>query len=242
MTDVNSSPLVSVVVPVYEREHCVVDAVRSVLAQTYPAVECLVVDDGSTDASLANLTSAFAHEPRVRLFPRDHAGVSAARNHGIEQARGELLTFLDSDDLMLEHRIERQLAHLRVTSDDAVMCRQQQVLEGDAVRPEWLERHPDWWDGYYHTSILVATERVRAVGGFDERLSIGEDIDLVVRLAGAGTRIGVLEEVLVVRRFFGDNLSYGSNDDFSVMLGAVRRHHAQQRAKGESRGEVIGGG
>ena len=67
-------------------------------------------------------------------------------------------------------------------------------------------------------------------------------VQMVVRLAGAGTRIGVLEEVLVVRRFFGDNLSYGSNDDFSVMLGAVRRHHAQQRAKGESRGEVIGGG
>lgn len=235
------SPLVSVVVPAYDRERCVVDAVRSVLAQTHRAIECLVVDDGSTDGTVSALTAAFGDEPRVRLFARDHGGVSAARNHGIGHATGAYLTFLDSDDLMVEHRIERQLDHLRDSDDDAVMCRQEQVLEGGAARPEWLERHPDWWDGYYHTSILVQTERVRAIGGFDERLDIGEDIDLVVRLVGAGVRVGVLDEALVVRRFFGDNLSYGSVDDHRAVLGAVRRHHARLRAAGAS-GETIGGG
>jgi glycosyltransferase involved in cell wall biosynthesis len=234
-------PLVSVVVPVHDREHCVVDAVRSVLAQTHEHLECIVVDDGSTDGTVAALTAAFADDPRVRVFPRPHVGVSAARNHGIAQAGGELVTFLDSDDLMVEHRIAHQVEELRTADVDAVMGRQHHVLEGGAARPDWLERHPDWWDGYYHTSILVATWRVRAIGGFDEGLAIGEDIDLVVRLAGAGARIGVIEEGLVVRRFFGDNLSYASTDDFEVMLGAVRRHRARLRETGTAPDEVIGG-
>jgi glycosyltransferase involved in cell wall biosynthesis len=225
------APLVSVVVPVYNRGHCVVDAVRSVVDQTHPLVECLVVDDGSTDGTIAALTAAFEDEPNVQLIERDHAGVSAARNHAIERAVGEYLTFLDSDDLMVPHRIEHQLAYLAQGTADAVLCRQEQVLVGDAVRPEWLERHPDWWDGYHHTSILVETWRVRDVGGFDERLDIGEDIDLVVRLAGAGAHIGALDEALVLRRFFGDNLSYQSNDDFRVMLGAVRRHLARRQGR-----------
>jgi glycosyltransferase involved in cell wall biosynthesis len=234
MTD--ALPLVSVVVPVYDREHCVVDAVRSVLEQTHPAIECIVVDDGSSDGSVAALRRAFADDGRVRVFTRDHAGVSAARNHGIAHARGELLTFLDSDDLMVEHRIARQLDHLRTTDDDAVMARQRHVLEDGAARPEWLDRHPEWWDGYYHTSILVPTARVRAIDGFDEHLDIGEDIDLVVRLAGAGARVGIIDEALTVRRFFGDNLSYASTDDFSVMLGAVRRHHTR-RARRQAEAE-----
>jgi glycosyltransferase involved in cell wall biosynthesis len=229
----SDEPLVSVVLPVYDREHCVLDAVSSVLAQTHQSIECLVVDDGSNDDTVARLTAAFGDEPRVRVFAREHAGVSAARNHGIRQALGRFLTFLDSDDLMVEHRVERQLDYLRASDFDAVLCRQEQMLVGEAVMPEWLARHPDWWDGYYHTSILVETWRVQAVGGFDEHLDIGEDIDLVVRLAGAGVRVGTLDEALVVRRFFGDNLSYGTNDDFRVMLGAVRRHHARRRASDE---------
>jgi len=228
---VSSGLLVSVVVPVFNREHCVADAVSSVLAQTHRPVECLVVDDGSTDRTVARLTDAFASDPRVRVFARPHQGVSAARNHAIAHAAGEFVTFLDSDDLMVEHRIERQLDYLHAAGVDAVMCRQEQVLVGDATLPDWLSRRPEWWDGYYHMSILVATWRVRAVGGFDEHLDIGEDLDLVARLVGTGTRIGTLDEVLLIRRFFGDNITYGTSDDGRALLGAVRRHHARRRAR-----------
>jgi glycosyltransferase involved in cell wall biosynthesis len=190
-----------------------------------------VVDDGSTDGTVARLTAAFAREPRVRLFARPHQGVSAARNHAISHAAGAFVTFLDSDNLMVEHRVERQLDHLRATGVDAVICRHTHLFVGDATVPDWLARHPEWWDGYNRMSILVGSSRVRAVGGFDEDLDIGEDIDLVARLVGTGTRIAMLDEVLVIRRFFGDNVSYGTSGDGRALLGAVRRHHARRRAR-----------
>jgi len=230
---VNAAPLVSVVIPAYDRAHCVTDAVDSVLAQTHPAMECLVVDDGSRDDTVAVLRAAFGDDPRVRVLARDHAGVSAARNHGIAQAAGEYVTFLDSDDLMLEHRIERQLDHLRRTGADAVLCLGEHVLVGDAPPPGWLERHPERQVGFHQTSILVPIGRVRAIGGFDESLAIGEDTDLVVRLVAEGLRLDTIDEVLVVSRVFGDNATYAVDDDFHALLGVVRRHLARSAPTGE---------
>lgn len=234
MSDPSPAPtadLVSVVVPVWNRAHCVVDAVTSVLDQTHPEVECLVVDDGSTDGTPDAVRARFDGDPRVRLLVQPHGGVSRARNLGVDHARGRYLTFLDSDDLMVPRRIEWQLARLRSHDDaEAVIGRQEQVLAGPASRPDWLERHPEWWGEHYHTSILLETERVRAVGGFDEGLSLGEDLDLMVRLAGAGVRIVPLDRVVVTRRYFGDNLTYGmGDDDHRAMLRAVRQHLGRRR-------------
>ena len=226
-----SAELVSIVVPVWNREHCIVEAVHSVLAQSHARVECVVVDDGSTDATVDRVRDAFGDDSRVRLLVAPHAGVSAARNRGVAEASGRFVTFLDSDDLMTPTRIERQLATLEDPRTDAVIGRQEQV-EPHVGRPDWVEAHPEWWDGYYHTSVLVDIAHVRAVGGYDERLSIGEDLDLIARLAGAGVRILPLEEVVVTRRYFGDNLSYsiGEEGAFDALLRAVRAHVARRRA------------
>src|SRR5436190_4842226 len=156
-----SDALASVIIPAYNRAYCVVDAVRSTLDQTHAFVECIVVDDGSTDGTVGALTEAFADEPRLRVLAREHVGVSAARNHGLAHASGPFVTFLDSDDLMVSHRLVRQLAYLADGSADAVIGRQQQMLVGAASRPAWLQRHREWWDEHYHMSILVRTQRVR---------------------------------------------------------------------------------
>jgi len=229
---VTTDPVVSVIVPVYDREHCVVEAVSSILEQTYRAVEVVVVDDGSTDGTLAALTDAFPNEPRLRVFARDHRGVSATRNHGLAQATGEYVTFLDSDDLMVECRVEHQLDFLRASGVDAVLCREEQVVVGDASRPAWLERMPEWWDGYYHMSVLLKTETARDLG-FDESMTVGEDVDFIIRLVGAGLTIGKLDEQLVVRRFLGDNLTHQVSDDLRDVLRTVRRHRARTRAARE---------
>src|SRR4030095_11695480 len=97
-------PTVSVIIPAYNQSRYLGQAIRSVLAQTYASFEIIVVDAGST-AATRKVAPAFA-DARVRYVHQANRGLSAARNTGIRRARGELLTFLDSDDLFLEHKLE----------------------------------------------------------------------------------------------------------------------------------------
>ena len=224
---------VSVVVPAYNRAFCVCDAVGSVLDQSRTDVECIVVDDGSSDDTAHVVTSAFGNEARVRVLAQEHAGVSAARNRGLADASGRYVTFLDSDDLMVPRRVEHQLDRLAQGDADAVIGRQELQLAGAASFPDWLQRRPDWWNEYYHLSILLEARHVREVGGFDEMLETGEDVDLVVRLVAGGLRVAVLDETVVTRRYFGDNLTYRVEPGDRALLRAARRNVARRRSRVE---------
>src|SRR5215212_11526906 len=101
------NPLVSVVIPTYNRRRLVVEAVESALAQTYRPLEILVVDDGSTDGTEAEL---HRFGSAVRYLKQPNQGAAAARNRGIRAATGELVAFLDSDDLWAPAKIEKQVA------------------------------------------------------------------------------------------------------------------------------------
>jgi GT2 family glycosyltransferase len=107
-----TEPLVSLVIPTYNRAHCLTKAIDSVLAQTHRELEILVVDDGSTDGTADRLARAYAHEPRLRVLSQPNRGVSAARNHGLRAARGDFVALLDSDDAWLPWKLEAQLACL----------------------------------------------------------------------------------------------------------------------------------
>ena len=227
---VNHDPLVSVIVPVYQRRHCVMDAVGSVLAQTHRRVECVVVDDGSTDGSFDAIRDAAADDARIRAFAQAHGGASAARNRGLQEASGEYVTFLDSDDLMPPHRIEEQL-QLRVEHGwDAVFGNGEVSVMPGVVPPAWLEARPDWGYGQVWLSLLAPTESLRAVDGFDETLHCGEDTDLIVRLRSAGFSVHGVDETFVLRRYFGDNLTYDIDDRSSTLRDAIRRNLARTRA------------
>src|SRR3954452_15003770 len=102
-------PLVSAIIPAHNAERFLAAAIDSVLAQTYQPIECIVVDDGSTDGTPA---VARSYGDRIRLIPQEQRGVSAARNRGAAEARGELLAFLDADDRWLPERVERQAREL----------------------------------------------------------------------------------------------------------------------------------
>ena len=223
------SPLVSVIVPVFERRHCVLDAVESVLAQTHHDVECIVVDDGSSDGAFDAVVAAYADDVRVRVFAQPHQGVSAARNLGIGEARGEYLTFLDSDDLMPESRITRQLELLTERSCDAVLGKADSYAMPGVEAPVWVQSRPEWGNGYAWITILVALRHVRSVGGFDEALHMAEDIDMLVKLRAAGVRIVAVDDTFVLRRFFGDNLTYALTGGGSGLRDSIRRHVARQR-------------
>lgn len=220
-----TAPRVSVVVPTYDRAVLVKRAVDSVLAQTMSDLEVLVVDDASTDGTAAVV--AGYDDDRVRYLAHEtNRGGSAARNTGIERARGEYVAFLDSDDEWRSSKLARQLDRLDAKGDGwigaycdheihpggptgrfqrAVAARLAtdgpgQVTEGgEALMVESLANNVNSGAG---STLLVRTAVARGVGGFDESLDRFQDPDFLVRVLREG-KVAYVDEPLVIRHGTG---------------------------------------
>jgi glycosyltransferase involved in cell wall biosynthesis len=220
---VASRPLVGVVIPMYDSEAYVGQAIESVLGQTHQAIDLIVVDDGSTDRSRA---VAQRYEPRVRIVPRPHGGISAARNTGIDAAEGDYLAFLDADDLWEPQKLELQLgAFEREPCPDLVFGRMRQFKSPDlddtaAARircPAGLQR------GYLPSGLLAAREAFERVGPFATHLHVGEFIDWMARARERGLREVMLSDHLWWRRLHDTNQSVRHRSemaDFAYILKA----------------------
>jgi glycosyltransferase involved in cell wall biosynthesis len=123
-----AGPVVSVVIPSYNRAHCVCRAVDSVLGQTHPHVEAIVVDDGSKDGTDELVRRTYAGDPRVRVIRKPNGGVSSARNEGMRAARGEFVALLDSDDAYLPWKLEVQLACLAAVPEAGMIWTDMDVM------------------------------------------------------------------------------------------------------------------
>ncbi len=179
--------LVSVVIPTYNRADLIGDAIRSVFEQTYGDWEIIVVDDGSTD-NTAEVVASFGE--RVRYIPLPHGGVSAARNRGVREARGQYVAFLDSDDLFLPHKLERQIALFEQRPELGMVYGSYRSV--DAQLNPLQEHRARRYPGGYSEMMLgctIATPTVMArrevleqIGPFDETMHLAEDIDLWCRI------------------------------------------------------------
>lgn len=193
-------PFFSVVVPIYNRAALVGRAIRSILAQSFQDFEIILVDDGSTD----NLHSAlkFIEDSRIRLVCQPNRGASAARNHGIDLARGKFVAFLDSDDTFLPHHLEAMKFLLRDTDDVVAyspVCAQRGkdfiVKPLRAIAPdETMASYLVSARGFVQTSGLVVP-----VGGarkvrYRDDVSYGDDTDFAIRLQLAGYRFLMAEK------------------------------------------------
>lgn len=118
--DSGSRPLVSVIVPIYNVEEYVSACVNSLLAQTYPHLEILLINDGSTDSSGAIIDAL--GDPRIRIFHKANGGLSSARNYGLERANGEFLCFVDSDDVVRQDFVEEMVKAAVTFDSDLVIC------------------------------------------------------------------------------------------------------------------------
>jgi glycosyltransferase involved in cell wall biosynthesis len=207
---------VSVVIPVYNRREEVVEAIQSVLGQTLPPDEVLVVDDGSTDGT-ADAAERFGGP--VRVVRRRNGGPSAARNTGILSARGDLVAFLDSDDMWKPRCLEVLVNLLKLGNLDLAFGDVEVVQGGKVVTPSFLREKaffpviranpqciPNCFallliENFIPTSALVARRRALIDAGlFDESLRSVEDRDMWVRVARSGRIGGTTEVVAVVRR------------------------------------------
>lgn len=186
-----SLPLVSVVIPNYNCGRFLPQALESVFAQTYPHIEIVVVDDESTDDSLQALDR---YGSRVRVLRQPNQGVSAARNHGIRESRGELIAFLDADDLWAKDKLARQVALFSNASVGLVYCAVEYIDEagrslgtnltgrrGRVLRSIALLQGTVVLAG--GSTAVVRRECFDKVGGFDREMSTAADWDMWRRIA-----------------------------------------------------------
>jgi glycosyltransferase involved in cell wall biosynthesis len=198
-------PLVSVIIPTYNRVAFLPEAVASVQSQTFRDLELLVVDDGSTDETRHFLASC----PEARVLRQSsRRGVAAARNRGIAAARGEWLAFLDSDDLWLPAKLTRQMAYL-ASHPGLLLCQTDETWLRQGIRVNKPARYRKMAGQIFFPSLLRCMVSPSAVvmhrrlfadhGGFDEALPAAEDYDLWLRL-GWRYEVGLVPEPLVIKR------------------------------------------
>lgn len=211
------SPLVSVIIPAFNRPDLLAKAIRSVLGQTHANLEVVIVEDGSP-MDLSETVKGFA-DRRIRYFRREeNRGVSAARNHGVSLAKGEFVAFLDSDDEWMPEKVEGQLSCLLSKPEDFGMVYTLRYIvdEDGNPLPEYNLNEKEGelskemvWPAVIGTpsSWLMRRQLFLDLGGFVETISFGEDWEFSIRLCQV-TKVACLRERLtVMREHTGDRLS-----------------------------------
>jgi glycosyltransferase involved in cell wall biosynthesis len=199
------SPLVSVIIPTYNRAWILKEAVDSVLAQEFKDFEVVVVDDGSTDAT-AELLATYAG--RVTVLRQTNRGVSAARNAGLAAARGELIAFLDSDDIWLSGKLSTQVAFFQ-SHPDALIHQTEELWVKNGRRMNPGNRHRKRSGMIFEPSldlclvspsaVMMRRELLDRVGGFDEGLPACEDYDLWLRVS-CSYPVYLIKTPLIIKR------------------------------------------
>lgn len=236
-------PKLSIVIPAYNVAPYVRAAVDSALEQNYGAVEIVVVDDGSTDETSDILDS---YGDRIVLVRQANRGLAGARNAGIAHATGELLGWLDADDLWLPSRSQQCVDLLNARPELAAVTTDAFILEGDTP----TERHyygdlyryafptPDEQlaviveRNFMFVGAVVRADVVRRHGGFTESLRRSEDYDLWMRLLLAGERFGWVPEPLAQYRVRPDSLSANAEAQWDAHLTVVERNGSGLRSAG----------
>lgn len=214
-------PFVSVVIPAYNGERYIIAAVESVLQQTYQHFEMIVVDDGSTDGTAAVLSP---YCDRIRYVQQSNQGVASARNRGLQLAQGELIAFLDQDDIWLPDKLLLQVACLEVKSQVGMVHSGWQRVDQDGekisnIEPwhnapkldlhEWLQ-----WMPVLLSAMLFRLDWIERVGGFDSEFKQACDVDLIQRLALATCQTAWVRQVVVLYR------QHSCNDSLNTLLQA----------------------
>lgn len=222
-------PTVSVIIPTFNRWPLVGAAIESVLAQGYAEFEIIVVDDGSTDRTGAELVRFGS---RLRLLTQPNRGVSAARNFGARHARGRYLAFLDSDDLWLPEKLAIQTAFME--QNPAVqICQTEEIWirNGVRVNPKAKHRKPSG-DIFIPSlklclvspsAVMLSRELFERVGGFDENLPVCEDYDLWLRIA-VDHPVPLIDDALAIKRG-------GHADQLSRSMWGMDRYRASALQK-----------
>lgn len=224
-----TAPEVSVVIPVHNGEKYLAEAIRSVLAQSYPRIEVIVVDDGSTDHS-ASIVCAFG--PPVRLMQQANLGPAEARNAGVRQAVGDVLAFLDADDLWTPDKLARQIEALSSNSAcEAVVGRVENFLspELDETQRRSLAIAVQQGGDVHVGALLIRRMAFQRVGYFNVRWRQCDFVDWWSRATLAGLNYAILPDLVLRRRLHNNNLTRLERTSRNEYVAMLRQHLARQR-------------
>jgi glycosyltransferase involved in cell wall biosynthesis len=213
---------ISVIIPAYNGGKFLAEAIESVLAQDLLPSEILVVDDGSTDDSVA---VAQRFEPQIRVVSQSNAGVAAARNTGLDHTGGEFVAFLDADDLMLPRRLSAQAAAMALPSkSDVVLSAHWLFRHGEVTRPtsDPTDVRQHMRAGPVPSTAFVRRSAFNTYGRFSVDQRVGDFIEWLSRAVAMGCRIETLHEPLVMRRIHDANLSSTGRADYANLVHAIR--------------------
>lgn len=229
------SDLISVIIPTHNCAPYLEEAIGSVLAQTYPHIEAVVVDDGSTDPT-GEVLARYRSEPRVRTFRQHNQGVGAARNTGMRLSRGKYLCFLDADDALApdsvrsRHRVLAAASRIALVFTDYALQRTDEERLPRYLRhsgfleyfesafanspPEWITFNDRFAELFYRFSphpiwtgtVMVRTAVAQSIGSFRTDISVGEDTDYWMRIA-ARHPIAFLDTATAVYNHHRSNLT-----------------------------------
>jgi len=222
-----TDPTVSVILPVYNREKLVEQAVESILSQTFQDFELLIIDDGSTDGTW-EILSSWNNHPRVRLIRTDHGGPTSALNQGLRRARGKFIARQDSDDISEPERLERQVAFLNTHLDVGVVGTWAVLIdeEGnengtyDSFVSERQIRSQLFYgeNPVLHGSVLFRRTCLEELGGYDKAWPYAQDYELWIRYSRKYRLANLPERLYRWRSWHGQV----SNRNYVEQKGAAR--------------------
>lgn len=204
MSSLSLAPTVSVIIPVYNAEPWLAETIESVLGQTCPPQQVIVVDDGSTDQSAA---VARRYARYIQIEQQPNAGCAHARNRGVALAQGELLAFLDADDGWLPEKLALQLAALaEAPTLEAVFGQIEQRCVPDMIeQPVAFVAHVQ--DGCTLNTLLIRRQAFQRIGAFEPTLHLINAIEWLWRARRMGLSAQILPQVVAWRRIHGENMS-----------------------------------
>lgn len=232
-------PAISVVLPVYNGEAFVREAVESILAQTFTDFELIIINDGSTDGSGAILRELEAGDQRIVLVERTNGGLVSALNEGIERARGDLIARMDADDVAMPERFALQHARMAAEPALGVLGSFIRIIDkaGDTIRlgdypvsPTDTARFLEHGCPLAHPTVMMRRDAVLKAGGYRKVFSHCEDYDLWLRINELGYELANLPRPLLHYRMHGANVSAVHRDAQELGSIVARLAHRARKA------------
>lgn len=231
---ISKLPLVSVIIPVFNTEKYIIEALNSVINQTYKNIEIIAVDDASTDSSV-KIISDFKDIKLIKLA--ENMGVGYARNIGIKESTGKFITFLDSDDFWVKEKLKIQIDKLLKDQNiGGVFGKFENFFEKKVEIPPYINKNsflkPDLGRIKSLGTIMLRKSVFEKVGMFSEKIRSGEDIDWFFRAGDAGIKFTFYPNLLMYRRLHETNLSYSSLNNITTLMEILKSSIQKKREFG----------